>query len=168
MPRATRHTPTFDAMEGRVLLSSGMKDPAAHVHRAMAAHRSRAGTGHFMLNGAVMGLPFGTVGQGGIVVSAFPMAGRVKSMKKVTASLRLIDNVISPGTFPNLNNATLTLSNARGSVQIEMASSPSNRHVFVLTHGSGAYASVYGSGTAIITFYRPLHEYRIALRSAVH
>jgi hypothetical protein len=161
MSRTTRRTPTFDAMEGRVLLSSGLRDPAAHVHRSLASH------GHFMLNGAVVGIPFGTVGRGGIVVSAFPMAGQAKSMGNVTGSLQLADNVIAPGRQPNLNNATLTLSNARGSVQIRMASSPSNRHVFVVTYGSGAYASVFGSGTVIITYKHRFHEYQIALRSAI-
>jgi hypothetical protein len=161
MSRTTRRTPTFETIEGRVLLSSGMRDPAAHVHRSLAR------TGHFMLNGAVVGIPLGTVGQGGIVVSAFPMAGRAKSMGKVTGSLQLIPDVIAPGALPNLDNATLTLANARGSVQLRMASSPSNRHVFVLTCGSGAYASVFGSGTAIMTYDRRLHEYRIALRSAI-
>jgi hypothetical protein len=168
MPRNTRRTPTFDAMEGRVLLSSGLRDPAAQVHRAMVAHRSRTSTGHLMLNGALVGIPLGTVGQDGIVVSAFPMVGRVQSMRKVTGSLLLTDTVISPGKQPDLNNATLTLTNARGSVQIKMASSPSNRHVFVVTYGSGAYASVFGSGTAIITYNRRMHEYEIALRSAAH
>jgi hypothetical protein len=96
------------------------------------------------------------------------MAGRAKSMGKVTGSLQLIPNVIAPGALPDLDNAILTLSNARGSVQIRMASSPSNRHVFVVTSGSGAYASVFGSGTVIMTYNRRLHEYRIALRSAIH
>jgi hypothetical protein len=160
MPRTTRRTPTFDAMEGRVLLSSGLKDPAGHVHRSLAR------TVHFTLNGALVGIPFGSVGQDGIVVSAFPMAGTAKSMGKVTGSLDLADNVIKPGRQPNLDNATLTLSNARGSVQIRMAASPSNRHVFVVTYGSGAYASAFGSGTVIITYKHRYHEYQLALRSA--
>jgi hypothetical protein len=162
MPRTTRRSPTFEAMEGRVLLSSGMRDPAAQVHR------SRASTGHFMLNGALVGIPYGRVGQDGIVVSAFPLSGRAKSMGKVTGSLILTDPIIAPGRQPDLSNATLTLTNARGSVQIKTAASPSNRHVFVVTYGSGAYASVYGSGTATITYNRRMHEYKIALKSTVH
>ncbi len=160
MSRTTRLTPTFDAMEGRVLLSSGMRDPAAQVHRSLAS------TGRFKLNGALVGIPFGTVSQDGIVVSAFPLSGRAESMGKVTGSLVLTDNIITPGRQPDLGNATLTLSNARGSVQIKTAVSPSNRHVFIVTYGSGAYASVYGSGTAIITYNRRMHEYEITLRSA--
>jgi hypothetical protein len=161
MPRTTRRTPTFDAMEGRVLLSSGLRDPAGHVHRSLAR------AGHFTLNGAVVGIPYGVIGKGGIIVTALPMTGQAHSMGNVNASLALAHNVIAPGQLPNLNNATLTLANAHGSVQLRMAASPSNRHVFVVASGSGAYASVYGSGTAIITYYRPLHAYRIALRSAI-
>jgi hypothetical protein len=161
MSRTTRRTPTFDAMEGRVLLSSGMKDPAAQVHR------SEFNLGHFKLNGTLVGIPFGTISQNGIVVSSFPLSGRAKSMGKVTGSLLLTDPVISPGQQPDLSNATLTLSNARGSVQIKTAESPSNRHVFIVTAGSGAYASVYGSGMAVIRYSRRMHEYQIALRSAI-
>lgn len=159
MSRTTRRTPTFDAMEGRVLLSSGLRDPVAQVHRAEAS------INHFKLNGTLLGIPFGSVGPQGIVVSSFPVSGRPKSMGKVTGSLSLTDTVIAPGKQPDLSNATLTLSNARGSVQIKMAASPSNRHVFVVTAGSGAYAPVYGSGTAIISYNRRLHEYQIALHS---
>jgi hypothetical protein len=162
MSRTTGRTPTFEEMEGRVLLSSGLRDSAAQVHR------SRISTGHFMLNGALVGIPVGTVGQDGIVVTAFPLAGRVRSMGRVTGSLLLTDTLIVPGKQPDLNNATLTLSNARGSVQIKTASSPSNRHVFIVTYGSGAYASAYGSGAAVITYNQRMHEYEIALRSAVH
>jgi hypothetical protein len=161
MSRNTRRTPTFDAMEGRVLLSSGLRDPAALVHR------SEVSAAHFKLNGTLVGIPFGTVGPDGIVVSSFPLSGRVKSMGRVTGSLSLTDAIIAPGMQPDLGNATLTLGNARGTVQIKTAESPSNRHVFIVTAGSGAYASVYGSGTAIITYNRRMHEYQIALHSAV-
>jgi hypothetical protein len=161
MSRNTRRTPTFDAMEGRVLLSSGLRDPAAQVYR------SEVSPAHFKLTGTLVGIPFGTIGPDGIVVSSFPLSGRVKSMGKVTGSLLLTDTIIAPGDQPDLGNATLTLSNARGTVQIKTAESPSNRHVFIVTAGSGAYASVYGSGTAVITYNWRMHEYRIALHSAV-
>ncbi len=60
------------------------------------------------------GIPFGTVGQGGIVVLSFPLAGRAYSMGKVTASLLLTDAVIAPARQPDLSNATLTRSNCAG------------------------------------------------------
>src|SRR5262249_47768574 len=104
--------------------------------------------------------------QDGIKVSSFALKGKARSMGRVTASLGLTDTLIAPGKQPDLSNATLTLSNARGSVQIKTASSPSNRHVFIVTAGSGAYASAYGSGTAVISYNRRMHEYQIALRSS--
>ena len=68
--------------------------------------------------------------------------------------------------MPTLSNATLTVSNMRGSIQLKMASSPSNRYVFIVTYGSGVYASAFGSGTAVITYIQRLHEYQVALHSS--
>jgi hypothetical protein len=168
MSRTTRRTLSFDAMEGRVLLSSGMGHPAAVVHRAAAVHPAKPQVSHILLNGTLVGIPFGTVGQDGIVVTSFPLKGKTLSMGRVTASLALNDTVIAPGKQPDLSNATLTLSNARGSVQIKTAASPSTRYIFIVTSGTGAYASAYGSGTAIISYNRRMHEYQIALRSSTH
>jgi hypothetical protein len=162
MSRTTRRTLTFDAMEGRVLLSTGMADPAA------AVHRDKAQISHVMLNGTLVGIPFGTVGPSGITVTSFNLTGKAKSMGKVSASLALNDTLIAPGGPPKLSNATLTLSNAKGSVQIKMAASPSNRYVFIVTAGSGNFASAYGSGTAVISYKQHKHEYQITLHSSVH
>jgi hypothetical protein len=160
MQRTTRRTLAFDAMEGRVLLSSGMADPAAVVHRA------RAYMARFLLNGTVRGIPFGTVGPEGIDVSSFTLAGKAQSMGKVTGSLALNDPIIAPGRKPDLSNATLSLSNARGGVQLKMAASPSNRYVFIVTSGSGAYASAFGSGTAVVSYNQRMHEYQVVLHSS--
>jgi hypothetical protein len=160
MSRTTRRTLAFDAMEGRVLLSTGMADPAAVVHRA------RASVSHFLLNGTLRGIPFGTVGPDGINVSSFTLAGRAKSMGKVAGSLALTDPIIAPGEKPDLSNATLTLSNMRGGVQLKMAASPSNRYIFIVSSGSGAYASIFGSGTAVVSYNQRLHEYQVVLHSS--
>jgi hypothetical protein len=168
MSRTTRRILAFDAMEGKVLLSSGLGHPAAVAQPAAAVHRAQAQLSHVLLNGTLAGIPFGTVSQGGVTVSSFTLKGKAQSMGKVTASLGLTDTLISPGKEPNLSNATLTLSNARGSVQIKMASSPSNRHIFIVTSGTGTYASAYGSGTAVISFNQRMHEYQITLRSSLH
>ena len=40
------------------------------LSHAGQAHRSRASTGHFLLNGTLVGIPYGTVSQDGIVVTA--------------------------------------------------------------------------------------------------
>lgn len=160
MSRTTRRTPAFDAIEGRVLLSSGMADPAA------SAHLARAEVDRFSLSGTLRGIPFGTIGPEGINVSSFAVSGKAKSMGKVNGSLALSDTIIAPGKKPNLSNATLSLSNAWGSVQLKMAASPSNRYVFVLTSGSGTYATAYGSGTAVISYNQRMHEYQVVLHSS--
>ena len=135
-----------------------MADPAATVHRVQVKH--------FLVNGTLKGIPYGSIQQNGIEVASFSLTGTAKSMGKVNGSLDLADPLIAAGKKPNLSNATLTLSNSRGSVQLTMAASPSNRYIFVLTSGSGMYASEYGSGTAIIAYSPRMHDYLIALRSS--
>jgi hypothetical protein len=170
MSRTVRRALAFDAMEGRVLLSGGMGHPAAVAHPAaiMQVHRSKATVSHILLNGTLVGIPFGSVGQDGIVVSSFPVKGKVLTMGRVTGSLVLTDTTIAPGRQPDLSNATLNLGGPRGGVQIKTAAGPSNRYVFIVTGGSGAYASAYGSGTAVISYNQRMHEYQIVLRSSVH
>jgi hypothetical protein len=160
MTRTAQRTLAFDSLEGKVLLSTGMADPAATVHRAAIKH--------FLLNGTLKGIPYGSVQQNGIEVSSFTLTGTARSMGKVNGSLGLANPVIAPGREPNLSNATLTLSNSRGSAQLTMAASPSNRYVFVVTSGTGSYASAFGSGTAIIAYSPRLHEYLVALRSSTY
>lgn len=174
MTRTTRRTPTFDAIEGRVLLSAGsghrpdLAHRAAMVHRADLAQRAEAQVTHILLNGTVSGIPFGTAGQDGIDVVAFPMTGKVRTLNRVSGSLALTDTVIAPGHQPDLSNATLTLANNKGSVQIKTAAGPSNRYIFIVTGGTGPYASAYGSGVAAISYNQRSHLYQIALRSALH
>ena len=158
MTKTARRTLAFDSLEGKILLSTGMADPAATVHKAMFKR--------FLLNGTLQGIPYGSIHQGGIEVSSFSLTGTARSMGKVAGSLGLADPLIAPGKKPNLSNATLTLSNSRGSVQLKMAASPSNRYIFVLTSGSGNYASEFGSGTAVISFNQRMHEYLVKLHSS--
>jgi hypothetical protein len=170
MSRTVRRALAFDAMEGRTLLSSGMGHPAAVAHRAavVQVHRAKAAVSHILLNGVVVGIPFGTITQDGIAVSSFPLKGKVLSMGRVAGSLLLTDTIIAPGRQPDLSNATLNLSGPRGSVQIKTASAPGTRYVFIVTGGSGAYASAYGSGTAVVSYNQRMHEYQVSLRSSVH
>jgi hypothetical protein len=170
MSRTVRRTLAFDAMEDRVVLSSGMGHPTAAAHRApiVQAHRARAALTHVMLNGVLVGIPFGTVSQAGIAVSSFPLKGKLQSTGRVSASLLLANKTIAPGRQPDLSNATLNLSGPRGSLQIKTAASPGTRYIFIVTGGSGAYASAYGSGIAAISYNQRMHEYQIVLRSSLH
>src|SRR5690242_753205 len=170
MSRTVRRALAFDAMEGRVLLSDGMGHPAAHAHRAaiVQVHRAKAAVSPILLKGTLVGIPFGTVTRDGIAVSSFPLKGKVPTMGRVTGSLLLTDTIIAPGRKPDLSNATLNISSRRGGVQLKTAAAPGNRYVFIVTGGSGAYASAYGSGTAVISYNQRMHEYQIVLRSSVH
>jgi hypothetical protein len=158
--RTRTRRPAFESLEGKLLLSTGMADPAWMVHRAKVQR--------FLLNGTLKGIPFGTIKQTGIEVTSFFVTGSPRSMGKVSGSLDLANPLIAPGKMPNLSNATLSLSNARGSVQLKMAASPSNRHIFVVTSGSGNFASVVGSGTAVVSYNRRMHEYLVTLHSSVY
>jgi hypothetical protein len=160
MSRTARRTLGFDSLEGKVLLSTGLADPAAAVHVAK--------TKRFLLNGTVYGLPFGSVQQGELLVSTFSLAGNAQSMGNVGGSLKLAHPTITQGKLPDLSNATITLSNSKGSVQLTMAASPSRRYIFVVTGGTGSYASASGSGTAIISFNQKMIEYQIRIRSSLH
>lgn len=160
MPRTARRALAFESMEGRILLSHWMD------HHPVAMHRDRAAMTHFLLNGSLVGIPFGTVGPDGIKVSSFTLTGRTRAMGKVAASLAMTDNIIAPGKQPDLSNATLTLNNHRGSVQIKTAASPGTRYIFIVTGGTGVYSSAYGSGVAAIRYNSRMHEYQIALRSS--
>jgi len=122
---------------------------------------------HILLNGTLVGIPFGTVTRDGIAVSSFPLKGKVPTMGRVAGSLLLTDTIIAPGRKPDLSNATLSLSNPRGGVQLKTAAAPGNRYIFIVTGGSGAYASAYGSGTAVISYNQRMHEYQIVLRSSM-
>jgi hypothetical protein len=158
--RTRTRRPAFESLEGKVLLSTGLADPALAVHRARAER--------FLLNGTLRGIPFGTIQQTGIEVTAFLVTGSTRSMGGVSGSLNLADPLIAPGKMPDLSNAMLTLSNARGSVQLRMAASPSNRYIFVVTSGLNSYATVYGSGTAVVSYNRRFHDYLVTLRSSMY
>src|SRR5262249_1038963 len=144
MSRTVRRILGFDSLEGKVLLSSGMADPAAAVHVAKVRR--------FLLNGTVSGLPYGSIHQDGLLLSTFALTGKAQSMGKVTGSLNLANAMITHGKMPDLSAATITLSNSHGSIQLTMASSPSRRYIFVVTDGTGSYATASGSGTAVIAF----------------
>jgi hypothetical protein len=160
MSKTARRALGFDSLEGKVLLSTGMADPARAVHVAKVQR--------FLLNGALFGLPYGTIQQTGFAVSSFSVVGKAQSMGKVSGSFSLANPFIAQGKLPDLSGAKLTLSNQRGSVQLTMASSPSHRYIFVVTSGTGSYTSLYGSGTAVISFNRKMIDFEVRLHSAIH
>ena len=100
-----RRTLAFDSLEGKVLLSTGMADPAATVHRAKVKH--------FLLNGTLQGIPYGSVHKVGSRSRPFPSrADQIHGEgRRFTRPGR---SAHRPGKKPDLSNATLTLSNREG------------------------------------------------------
>ena len=143
MLKTRRRIPQFDSLEGKVLLSTGIADPAATVHRGAAKR--------FLLNGSLSGLPNGSPGINGYTETSFPVAGRLTSMGKVDGSFRLENAFIPIGKKPDLNGALLTLENSKGSVQLAIAQSNKHQYKFTVVSGTESYALKSGSGTMAIS-----------------
>ncbi len=139
MLKTKRRTLQFDSLEGKILLSTGIADPAATVHRQVAKR--------FLLNGALYGIPSGTTGPEGLHVSTFSVAGHTVSMGNVSGSFTLANTFVPIGKRPDLGNATLTLTSLKGSVQLAIATSKTKLYHFTITSGTNHYAAATGSGT---------------------
>ena len=110
MLKTKRRLPQFDCLEGKVLLSIGLVQS-----RRDTANR-------FRLNGSLSGLPNGSPGINGYTETSFPVAGAgSRSMGKVNGSFSLDDAFIPMGKKPDLNGASLTLENAKGTVELAIA-----------------------------------------------
>jgi hypothetical protein len=145
MSRTTRRTLTFDSLEGKVLLSTGLADPAATVHRATARGLS--------LKGILTGVTSPT----GVAVSSFTVKGNAGAMGRVKGSLTLAIP-LAPGRAPNLSGAVLTLSNWQGRVQLAIGRSSSTFYDYVITSGTGSFASASGSGLIALHFSQKLYN----------
>jgi hypothetical protein len=142
MLKTHRRSLHFDSLEGKVLLSVGMADPAATVQRSAAKP--------FVLNGSVQGLPAGKFGPKGLVVSSFAVSGHFGSMGKVTGFFLLSDKVVTPGTMPDLANSLLVLTNSEGSLLLGIK--PAKHHYsFQIIGVTSHYISVSGSGTLTVS-----------------
>jgi hypothetical protein len=143
MLKTRRRLPQFDCLEGKVLLSAGMADPAATVHRDTAKK--------FLLNGSLSGLPEGSPGIDGFTETSFPVAGHLGSMGKVSGSFRLENAFIPIGKKPDLNGGSLTLENAKGTIHLAIAQAKKHQYKFTVVSGTEDYAKAAGSGTMAIS-----------------
>jgi hypothetical protein len=143
MSKSTRRALQFDSLEGKILLSSGMADPAAVVFR----HK----TLRFILSGAISGIPAGTVGPSGYVISSFPVSGHLASMGNVSGAFYPKYTFVGFGKMPDLSKATLVLANQKGSVAIALNASGSHHYRFKVMSGTGTYTYASGSGTLKIS-----------------
>jgi hypothetical protein len=143
MLKTKRRLPQFDCLEGKVLLSAGMADPAATVHRDTAKQ--------FLLNGSLSGLPNGSPGIDGFTETSFPVAGHLASMGKVSGSFSLEDAFIPIGKKADLNGASLILENSKGSVRLVIAQAKKHQYKFTVVSGTEDFAKASGSGTMAIS-----------------
>jgi len=157
MLKTRRHVLQFDSLEGKVLLSTGMADPATTVHREKVKR--------FLLNGALSGLPTGSPGPDGYSVTSFSAGGHAGSMGKVNGTFYLADTLIPIGKPPDLSNSWLILINQKGSVQLRIAASKKNDYRFNITSGTGSDAAVTGSGSVTISSSQGSINFIIKLHS---
>ena len=79
MAKTKQHAIAFDSLEVKVLLTTGIADPAVTVYHYKALR--------FQLTGTLYGLPSGISGPNGYIVSSFSLSGRVASMGNVSGSV---------------------------------------------------------------------------------
>jgi hypothetical protein len=138
MSKTTRRALQFDSLEGKILLSTGMGDPAAAVYRQK--------TVRFNLSGTISGTPSGVAGPDGYVISSFPVSGHVASMGNVSGAFYLQYTFVGYGKTPDLSKAVLVLANQKGSVHISLSASGSRHHTFMVMSGTGTYTYASGKG----------------------
>jgi hypothetical protein len=76
-------------------------------------------------------------------------------MGRVKGSLALAIP-LAPGRAPNLSGASLTLANRQGHVQLTIGRSSTAYYNYVITAGSGSFASASGSGIVTLHFSQQL------------
>jgi hypothetical protein len=143
MSKTKRRALHFDSLEGKVLLSTGLAD------RAKAAHH--ADVKRFLLNGSLSGLPNGSPGVNGFTETTFPVSGHLASTGTVNGSFDLKSAFIPVGKLPNLNGASLTLENSKGSIQLAITQSKKQKYDYTVVAGTDDYASKSGAGTMTIS-----------------
>jgi hypothetical protein len=147
----------FDCLEGKVLLSTGMADPAATVHQETA--------NRFQLNGKLHGIPSGTAVPNGFMVSSFQISGNIASMGVVEGAFFLKYDFIQAGKLPDLSKANLVLANQQGRVNISLNATGSHHYKFTIMSGSGIYTFASGKGNLTVSGTRKSPEFTIKLQS---
>jgi hypothetical protein len=143
MLKTKRRLLQFDSLEGKVLLSAGMANPAATKHHDTVKP--------FVMTGSLSGLPNGSPGVAGYTETSFPVAGHLASMGRVNGSFSLADPFIPIGKLPDLAGASLTLENSKGTVQLAIAQAKKHKYKFTVVSGTDSYAKASGSGTMAIS-----------------
>jgi hypothetical protein len=144
----------LEVMEERVLLSSGIANPAANAPiEAMTAARSFAFDGRLYVG--FIGHYIRTTGEtyisglaDDLIEKSFPPMG-----KKVSISAALAHpGFENADGFPNLSDWELELSNARGSLIVTLSSSTTTTYGFTISGGTNRFVSADGTaGTVVLT-----------------
>ncbi len=142
MLKTKRRSLQFDCLEGKMLLSNALADPATVIQQDVVKH--------FHLNGALVGLPLGSASHSGFSVSTFLVQGHIASLHRVTGFLNLADTLIPTGKKPNLTSASLTLVNRQGSVVLTIYKTTNRYYDFKVVSGTDSYADAAGSGILTI------------------
>jgi hypothetical protein len=138
MLKTHRRSLQFDSLEGKVLLSTAMADPAGAVHRSTAKPLN--------LSGSLQGLPTGKFVSNGLQVSSFPVSGHIASMGRVHGLFLLSNKLVPRGKLPDLTNSLLVLTNQEGSLLLGIKPSSAHRYSFQIIGVTTHYLSVTGSG----------------------
>jgi hypothetical protein len=157
MATTRQHTLAFDSLEGKVLLSAGMADPAATVFKQKATH--------FHLNGKLEGIPSGTAVPNGFMVSSFPLTGNVGSMGNVEGTFILKYRFIQFRKLPDLSKSVLVLANQKGRVNISLNATGSHQYKFTIMSGSGEYTFASGKGNLTVSGSPKSPEFTIKIHS---
>jgi hypothetical protein len=157
MANTRQRTLQFDSLEGKILLSTGMADPAATIYQHKAPK--------FHLNGNLYGFPSGTSGPDGYNVTAFPIGGHVASMGNIGGSIYLSDTFVPIGKLPNLSKATLILFNQSGSVHLTLNASRSHHYRFTIISGTGDDTWASGSGRLTISSSHDSLDFKFKVQS---
>ncbi len=152
-----RRSLAFDSLEGKVLLSAGIADPAATVFRQK--------TNHFRLNGKLEGIPSGSAVPNGFMVSSFTVNGNVGSMGKVDGIFFLKYKFIQFGKLPDLSKSVLVLANERGAVYISLNATGSHHYKFTIISGSGDYTFASGKGNLTVSGSKRSPEFTIKIQT---
>lgn len=144
MTRSKRVVPRMECMESKVLLSTGLADPARAVHMSVV-HRFDSG-------GRLEGAPSVISSPGGYTIETFNVYGHIKSMGSVSGGFLLADAFVPARKLPNLSNAKLVLFGHKNTVELQLAGSPSHTNVYhyKMVAGTGEFKTAFGTGVLTI------------------
>lgn len=149
MSQNRKGSPTFDALEGKLLLSTLSTTVAARkaaIAEVQAASATAAASKAFSLEGTLR-MPVNTLATfqlSGQNYGTFKLQGKLASVGQVKGQLvAALD-----ANYQTMSTGAVTLSNGRGSVTLGLTPDPVDitSYAYKVTAGTGAFANATGSG----------------------